>query len=256
MTLFNNTALFGKTFIVTGASSGLGRGVATALSQLGGEVLILGRNENRLNDTLLALSGSGHQMCTGDLSSADAAYDTLKAARGLVDTGVDGIFHSAGIASIKMARMARTKHIDDIMGASLFGAMGVARAAGSKGFFNVAGGSLVFMSSVAGERGQIGMSTYGASRAAISGLVKSLACEFAGQAIRVNSIIAGAVETEMHDQISRGMDENSLKDYEDKHLLGFGSTDDIANCALFLMSNASKWMTGSSVLVDGGYMAK
>jgi NAD(P)-dependent dehydrogenase (short-subunit alcohol dehydrogenase family) len=72
----------------------------------------------------------------------------------------------------------------------------------------------------------------------------------------VNSIIAGAVETEMHAEISRGMDENSLDDYKKKHLLGFGQVQDIADAAAFLMGPASKWITGTSMIVDGGYMAK
>lgn len=249
--LFND-----KIFIVTGASSGIGRGVAQAIAELGGRVIALGRNQDRLNDTLDQLDGSGHLSLSGDMSSADAAFELVKTARGLVHTGVDGIFHSAGIASVKPVRMTKAKHIEDIMGASLLGALGLARAAAARGFFNDGGGSIAFMSSVAGERGQVGMSAYGASRSAISGLVKSLAFELSPKQIRVNSITAGAVETEMHDQISRGMDENSITDYRNKHLLGFGTPQDIANAAIFLLSPASRWVTGSSMLVDGGYMAK
>lgn len=256
MTYFNKQLLAEKTFIISGASSGIGRGTAQAVAELGGQVIALGRDQDRLNQTLGQLEGANHLSLTGDMSSADSAFDCLKSARGLIPNGIDGIFHSAGVASVKPARMTKSKHIEDIMGASLFGALGVSRAAASRGFLNDAGGSIVFMSSVAGERGQVGMSAYGASRSAISGLVKSLAFEFAPQNVRVNSIIAGAVETEMHAQISRGMDDNSMNDYKNKHLLGFGQTQDIANAAIFLLAPSSRWITGTSMLVDGGYMAK
>jgi NAD(P)-dependent dehydrogenase (short-subunit alcohol dehydrogenase family) len=227
-----------------------------ALAQLGGRVVALGRDEDRLQHTLNQMQGSNHLKVNGNLSSADAAFETLKDARALVDDKIDGIFHGAGVAHIRPARLTKTKHIDEIMGASLFGALGIARAAASRNFCADGGASVIFMSSVAGERGQVGMSAYGASRAAISGLVKNLACELAPQKIRVNSIIAGAVETEMHAEISRGMDENSLDDYKKKHLLGFGQVQDIADAAAFLMGPASKWITGTSMIVDGGYMAK
>ncbi|GLQ35973.1 short-chain dehydrogenase/reductase [Amylibacter marinus] len=256
MTLFHDRIMADKTFIVTGASSGLGRAVAQQLARHGARVLALGRSLDRLSETMASLHGSGHEIFAGDLSSADAAYDSIKSARALVDTGINGVFHSAGISMIRMARITKGPHIDDIMGASLLGAMGLARAAASKGFFSPSGGSLLFMSSVAGHRGQAGMSAYGASRAAISGLVKNLACELAPQSIRVNSIVAGAVKTEMHENATRRMDQATLNDYENRHPLGFGTPDDIANSALFLLSDASRWVTGTSMLVDGGYMAK
>jgi len=256
MTAFASHLFENKTYIVTGASSGLGRGVAIAISQLGGRVIAVGRSEDRLQLTLDQMVSYNHLKIAGDISSADAAYEIMKEARAAAGNSIDGIFHSAGVAQIKTARMTKTKHIEEIIGASLLGAFGLARAAATRGFFAPGGGSIVFMSSVAGEKGQVGMSTYGASRSAISGLVKNLACEFAPQKIRVNTIIAGAVETEMHTQISRGMDEKSLNDYRNKHLLGFGQTNDIADAAIFLLGPSSKWITGSSMLVDGGYMAK
>ena len=113
--------------------------------------------------------------------------------------------------------------------------------------------SIVFMSSVASITGQKGMSLYSASRAALDGAVRSLACELAGNNIRVNSVISGAVETPMHAKLTGSLPQESIQDYENKHLLGFGQPNDIANAVLFLLSDASKWITGSSLVVDGGY---
>ena len=247
--------MLGKTFIITGASSGIGRAVAILLSELGGSVIALGRDQNRLEKTLIGMSGSGHHLVAGDISTADGASDLLQSSRSKVEK-VDGIFHAAGISTIRLARMTKSSHIDQIMGASLLGALGIARAAGGRNFFSEDGGSIVLVSSVAGERGQIGMSTYGASRAALLGLTKNLACEFAEKKVRVNCIVAGAVETEMHEEKSGAMSEATLSAYRKKHLLGFGKADDIANCAAFLLSDASRWITGASWPVDGGFMAK
>jgi len=256
MNVFDSNALKGRSFVVTGASSGIGRAVAIGLAELGGSIVACGRDKDRLMLTLENLQGDGHTCSIGDMSSADDACDMLKAIRKTHDIGFDGVFHSAGTASIRPARLTKTEHLEEILGASFFGAMGLARAAAGRGFFKPEGGSIAFMSSVAGKRGQVGMSAYGASRAAISGLVKNLACEMAPQNIRVNSIVSGGVETEMHAQISRGMDSASLAEYEAKHLLGFGNAESISNAAVFLMSDASTWITGTDLLVDGGFMAK
>ncbi len=112
------------------------------------------------------------------------------------------------------------------------------------------------MSSVAGGRGQAGISAYSASKGAIDAAVRSLACEFAPRQIRVNSLVTGAVRTEMHEKTVAAMTPEAVADYEHKHLLGFGAPEDIAMVAAFLLSDASRWITGANWVVDGGYLAK
>jgi NAD(P)-dependent dehydrogenase (short-subunit alcohol dehydrogenase family) len=109
------------------------------------------------------------------------------------------------------------------------------------------------MSSVASITGQKGLSVYSASKGAVDAAARSLASEFADKNLRVNTVVSGAVITEMHDRLTGDLPEESIKDYEDKHLLGFGEPRDIANAALYLLSDASKWVTGTSLVVDGGY---
>ena len=116
--------------------------------------------------------------------------------------------------------------------------------------------SIVFMSSVASLIGQSGMSIYSASKGAIDAAMRSLACELAENKIRVNSIVAAAVETEMHQRLTKNMSTETLNTYKEKHLLGFGQAEDIANAATFLLSNASKWITGTTMVVDGGYSCR
>ncbi len=112
------------------------------------------------------------------------------------------------------------------------------------------------MSSVSSLRGRQGMVAYSAAKAAVDGMVRALATELAGRRIRANTIISGAVETAMHNQFVETVDETLVANYRDLHLLGFGKPSDISNAAIFLLSDASTWITGASIAVDGGYTAK
>jgi NAD(P)-dependent dehydrogenase (short-subunit alcohol dehydrogenase family) len=118
------------------------------------------------------------------------------------------------------------------------------------------GGACVIMSSAAGLRGQSGMAAYSASKAAVDGLVRSLAVELAPRQIRVNSIAAGAVKTAMHERLMTTLPQVAMEAYEAKHLLGFGNAEDVAAAAVFLLSPASCWITGTTMVVDGGYTVR
>ncbi len=142
-----------------------------------------------------------------------------------------------------------------MFGSAVYAAAGLARAAAQKGGLKDEG-SLVFMSSVAGSSGQVGMSAYSAAKAAVDGMVRSLACEFAPRRIRVNAIAAGAVRTPMHDRLTHGAADEVLGNYENMHLLGFGEPEDIANAAAFLLGPAGRWITGTTWVIDGGYLCK
>jgi NAD(P)-dependent dehydrogenase (short-subunit alcohol dehydrogenase family) len=152
-------------------------------------------------------------------------------------------------------KLLRNRHLDEVFGAGVRGAFGIARAAAKKNVL-ADGGSLVLMSSVASVCGRPALSAYCAAKAAVDGLVRSLAVEFADRRIRVNSITAGAVETAMHKDFVRSISDAARKDYEDFHLLGFGKPEDVANAALFLLSDAGRWITGTAMAVDGGAAAK
>jgi NAD(P)-dependent dehydrogenase (short-subunit alcohol dehydrogenase family) len=214
----------------------------------------MGRDESRLNDTLGSLNGSGHAARTGDLTDAEAAADAVQAIAGEYGP-LHGIFHSAGTSLVLPIKLTKNRHLDDLFGAAVRGALGIARAAGKRNVV-VEGGSLVFMSSVSALRGRSGMVAYSAAKAAVDGMVRALAAELAPRRIRVNSIVSGAVATAMHNEFVESVSEIVVENYRNLHMLGFGEPRDIADAAIYLLSDASKWVTGTSLVVDGGYTAK
>jgi NAD(P)-dependent dehydrogenase (short-subunit alcohol dehydrogenase family) len=253
--VFSPDCLKGSTYLVTGASSGIGRATAILIAACGGKVIAAGRDEARLAAVRSLLAGGAeHATTVQDLRGADSVADWVK---GIVEThgALSGVFHAAGVELIRPVRMTRQAQIDEVFSSSLYAAFGLARGVSQKNAM-IDGGSVVFMSSVAGSTGQVGMTAYSAAKAGIDGLVRSLSCELAPRAIRVNAIAAGAVETAMHARLTKGSGEDATNEYGRSHLLGFGAAEDIAHSVVFLLSAASRWITGSVLAVDGGYMVR
>lgn len=251
--VFKSDALAGKTILITGASSGIGKRCATALAQSGARLVLAGRDKQRLEETRQSLQGTDHVCVLAELSDAEAASDMVKSAvkqHGLLT----GIFHSAGLYAMMPSRTVKQKLIDSLYAASVWGAYGIARAASSKHVL-ADGGSIVMMSSVAGLRGHPATSVYGGAKAAIAGLVPPLAIEFAPRGVTVNAIAAGIVESRMQLETLANLPPEIAVESQAKYPLGFGTMTDVAGMVVFLMSDAGRWITGTTITVDGGYMA-
>lgn len=242
-----------RSYIVTGASSGLGRATARVLADLGARLALLARDEERLDDTLGALSGEGHVAYVQDLRRLEAVPDLVR--KVAKDLGpLSGLFHAAGEMAARPLRASRPEDLLRLMEVSVLSAHALVRALSNPGNIHPDGGSVVLMSSVAGLRGKQGLAAYSASKGAVDAMVRSLACELAAKRMRVNSIAAGAVETEMHKQVVANLTADACDAYRERHLLGFGTPEDVAYAVAFLLSDMARWVTGTTMVVDGGYM--
>jgi NAD(P)-dependent dehydrogenase (short-subunit alcohol dehydrogenase family) len=248
----NPFSLEGKSILVTGASSGIGRGIAVACAQMGAKVVLSGRNEDRLQETLSLLRGDGHIVLCGDLNSEDSR-------KKIVDqiSALNGIVYCSGISQIQMAKFMDLPSLERVFQTNVLSPLMLNTLLLKKKKIQK-NASIVFISSISGVyRSQIGEGGYGATKAALAGYAKSLALELAAQGIRVNTIHPGVVETPLLEVSNGTFGEEELEALRQKYpLKRFGKPEDIAHCAVYLLSDASSWMTGSQILIDGGFTLK
>lgn len=242
-----------KKILITGASSGIGRSVAEYFSIQGAQVVITGRNNSRLNETFQQLTGEGHHQIITDINIPDNIHNLLKSTVQLIGP-LDGVVHCAGIQKTLPLQALKEEQFDEIFSTNVKSAQFITKELRRKGNYNE-GCSLVYLSSVAGVCGEPAITTYSASKSALIGLTKSAAIELARNKIRVNCIAPGPVETEMTIAFSKKLTEDQLKIIERNHPLGIGKAEDVAYAAAYLVSNLSKWVTGTTLYVDGGYSA-
>lgn len=239
--------------MVTGASSGIGRETARLISQLGAHVVLVGRNEERLTETLRSLDGEGHRTEPFDLSSTDEIPRWLKSIS--ASSGpLHGLVHSAGIYKLRPLRVLSSQTVEDVMRINVGAAIGLAKGFLQKGVC-APSGSIVFLSSVTGLTGQAGIAAYAASKGAIVALTRALAVELAGEHIRVNCVAPGVVTTEMGQGVLGMLTPQQSAAMEAMHLLGFGSARDVSYAIAFLLAETARWITGTVLVVDGGYTA-
>ena len=247
--MFNPFSLEGKTILVTGASSGIGRGIAIACSQMGAKVIISGRNEVRLEETFISLEGDNHQIIVADLSVQEG-IDHLASMCPLLN----GIVHCAGIPKICPVRRLRRDLLYDIINTNEIAPILLTSSLLKKNKIERSS-SIIFIASVAGvfTAGCVGDSDYAATKGALSGFSMTAARELASQQIRVNTICPGMVETPILKQADGFMSEEEKKSRVYPYpLKRIGKTEDIAYGAVYLLSDASSWVTGINLAIDGG----
>jgi 3-oxoacyl-[acyl-carrier protein] reductase len=247
-------SLKGSTVLVTGASSGIGRETAVLLSSLNARLVLVGRDRERLGQTLSDLSGEGHIIAPFDLALTEEIRQWFASLAS--DLGpMNGLVHAAGKQLTMPVRFVTPQATDELLRTNLSSAIMLSRAFCQK-HCHTATSSVVFISSVVGLVGRSDASVYGASKAALIGLSKSLAIELAPERIRVNCVAPAFVQTELLDEVREMMTQDQYKALEDLHPLGFGTARDIANAVVFLLADTGRWITGSTLVVDGGYSAR
>ncbi|MBL7889672.1 MAG: SDR family oxidoreductase [Bacteroidia bacterium] len=245
----NDFQLNNKTILITGASSGIGKATALIASSMGASLVICGRDEKRLNETLHALHNSNqqHQAIIADLSTQEGITHLIKQCPKL-----DGIVHCAGIVKPVPIKFIQQKHIDEMFSINYNSVVLInSNLLQQKKIGDNA--SIVLISTISTQHSYFGGALYTSSKAALEAYCRSLALELAGKKVRVNTISPAMVKTEIYENtLKTTLNEEHAKKYESTYPFGIGEAKDVANAIVFLLSNASKWITGTTIKMDGG----
>lgn len=253
--MHNPLALDGKAVLVTGASSGIGRATAFLLSQLGGRVILSGRREAALEETRQAMVNPElHRVEPFDLSEMDAIPGWMKEVRQRAGVPLDGLVHSAGLSVTMSIRVSNRKNVDNLMIPNVYAALALLRGISTKGIASEPA-SVVLLSSVASISGSPGLVTYAASKGALNSIVRSAAKELGPKRIRINAIAPGYVETPMYEEMKATTPGEVIRRLEEQHFLGIPKPEEVAVMAAYLLSDAARVVTGTLLVIDGGYSA-
>ena len=245
----------GKHVLITGGASGIGRQTAITLSELGARVSIIDLQEEGLKETLSMLKGEGHSIHAADLSDIDSLEELVV---GIVkETGAfDGFVQCAGIVKNLPVINYKFERLHKIMLVNFYSYFEIVRILSKKGRYNE-GMSIVGISSVAATQGASAQAAYGASKAAMNGAMRCLAKELGEKGIRLNTVLPAATETAMYTEymaLKAQMKETEMKVAANpRQYLGMNAPSDVANAIIFLLSPASRKITGVQLPVDGGY---
>ncbi|MGN6208076.1 SDR family NAD(P)-dependent oxidoreductase [Asticcacaulis sp.] len=253
MTGFNPMSLAGRTILITGATSGIGRATAIYLSKLGARVVASGRNQARLDETLAALEGDVHIGRLFDLADLDAIVPWLKALCAEIGP-LNGIAHCAGVQATRPIQAVKPDFVMDVLTQNLGAALMLAQGFRLKACHG-SPASLVYCSSSAALKTAPGNVVYAASKGGIVSAVKGLGVELVRDGVRVNAVAPAMVDTPMSDQFRTILSEENFQRVVDMHPLGLGRPDDVAAAIAFLLADTSRWITGSILSVDGGFLA-
>lgn len=243
----NPFSLDGKTILVTGASSGIGRAVAVECAKEGAGLVITGRNEERLQETYKNLYGAGHKLIVSDLTDEQGIERILE-----FTPELDGVVHVAGILNYAPFQFITKEKLDEAFSVNFFAPAMLSQKLVKKRMIK-RGASIVFISSVNGVYCSfVATGIYASTKGAINGLVKGMALDLAERHIRVNSVCPGMIETGLMKE-GEVTEDQIAEDKKRYPLRRYGKPEEVAYAVIYLLSDASGWVTGTSLLIDGGY---
>ncbi|WP_455635199.1 SDR family NAD(P)-dependent oxidoreductase [Parabacteroides sp.] len=253
--MYNPFTLEGKLIIVTGASSGIGRQCAIDCSKMGAIVVLIARNEERLRETLSLMEcPEKHSYYSVDLLQIDqvkSLVDAIVSEHGKIDAYV----HAAGIEKTLPLKLLSSDDYKSVFTVNALSAFEFIRYFSNRKYFND-GGRMVLISSILSVVGRGGVSAYAASKGAMVSAVKSMALELAQKKICINCISPGTIRTPLMERFLSSLSEEEYKKRISGFPLGLGEVTDVSQACLFLLSDASRWITGQNIVVDGGYTAQ
>ena len=243
---YNPFSLQDKTILVTGASSGIGKAIAIECSKMGAKVFITGRNEQRLQETFNQLNGKQPNYIVADLTKKEDIDNLVEKVEEL-----DGLVNCAGISGHSLFSFLKEEEVKNMFDINFFSQMNICKQLLTKKKINK-GASIVFLTSTSGILSSyIGGSIYSATKGALNGIIKGMAIELAPKKIRVNSVMPSMIETPIMN--SGDVTEEQFEADKQKYpLKRYGKPEEVAYAAVYLLSDASTWTTGTSLLLDGG----
>lgn len=244
---YNPFSLINKTILVTGASSGIGKATAIECSKMGAKVIITARNEGKLKETLSLLEGDGHQMIIADLFNTDEIDNLVSQL-----PEINGLVNNAGKTITLPCNFITEEKLADIVSVNMTAPILLFSKLLKKKKL-IKGSSVVFTSSINGiKTGSVGSSMYCATKGALSGFVKTAAIEYATKQIRVNCVCPGMINTNI---LEFGVvTEEQLVEDAKKYPLGrYGEPKEVAYAIIYLLSDASSFVTGTNLVIDGGF---
>lgn len=245
-------SLTNKNIIITGASSGIGRQCAICCSQMGANVILIARNEKRLLQTYKELAVGNHGFYPIDITDY-GQVESFISDLVLKYGKISGFIHSAGIELTLPLRTTKPEILHKIFETNVVAGIEWSRILTQKKYIHPDGGSLIFIASVMGMLGQSGKIAYSSSKGALLAGCKAMALELSGKKIRVNCISPAMVQTEMAESLFSSLTSDAVANIVRAHPLGLGLPTDIAWACCYLLSDAARWITGSNLVVDGGY---
>jgi NAD(P)-dependent dehydrogenase (short-subunit alcohol dehydrogenase family) len=245
----------GRWIVLTGASSGIGRAIAIELARRAARVLLIGRNEDKLRDTAAQLPPDAGRVVVQDLHRTDALM-SLVADHARDHGRVYGLCYCSGVVETRPLASFQPEGFRDMVNVNVTAALELAHAVCRRNVMTEEGGALLFIASIYGLVGMPGQLSYSATKGALQSAARSMAIELARRRIRVNTLSPGLVHTPMTDTAFSVLSKEQVRAIEEAHPLGSGTPEDVARAATFLLAPQSGWITGTDVVIDGGYTAR
>jgi NAD(P)-dependent dehydrogenase (short-subunit alcohol dehydrogenase family) len=245
--MYNPFSLEGKTILVTGVASGMGKATAIACAKMGATIIGADFNVDGMADTMSQLEGNGHQSYPINLADENSWGSLLEST-----PAIDGIANCAGIANMNPFNFISREEMDKVFNINFFGPVLLTKSLLKAKKLNK-GGSVVFVASIDGPRiVHVGNSVYSAGKSALVGMARNMAADLASKKIRVNCVLPGTTDTPLIR--TANVTEESLAEVAKTFpLKRFGTPDDMANGIIYLLSDASSFVTGTELVIDGGY---